>query len=162
MRTALFAGSFDPPTLGHWDIIQRAAKLFDKLYIVVGVNSSKKKAFLSASQRVDLLKKLTNNLKNIEVLQYEGLTVDLAQQLNVLYLVRGIRNSHDFENESILAGMNKSLTGVETVLLATDERYRAIQAHLIHDIARSGKRLHQFVPEILEEEIFSVFSSPQR
>ena len=120
MTKAMFPGSFDPPTLGHINIIERSAKLYDKLYVVVADNIAKKCLF-TAQERIKLIKDNFINHDNIEVLSYNGLTVDIAKELGVDVMIRGVRALADFGYEFELAMTNKQLLpGVETLFMPTD------------------------------------------
>src|SRR5262245_40710926 len=111
MRTAIFPGTFDPPTLGHLDIIKRAVKMFDKLYVGIGHNSQKPVDAFSTLEREKLLKDITKGIPNVEVATYEGLLVDFVKDKNISVIIRSIRNFSDYENEIILAHMNKEVSG---------------------------------------------------
>lgn len=154
MTTALFAGSFDPPSLGHLDIIQRASQLYTKLYVGVAINKNKAKGLLSAFEKVELLKKITDSLPNVEVVSFEGLVVDFAKKNNVSVLIRGLRPFQNFEHEYSMARANKNMSGIETVFLLANEESAYISSSLIREIAGFGKRLHGLVPVQIETEIY--------
>lgn len=115
-RRALFAGSFDPFTIGHADIVRRALLLFDKVFVVVAVNPAKHYLF-TADERVDAIRSLYQGESRVEVVAYEGMMADLASQVGARFVVRGVRSVIDFEYEKVEADFNKRLGGLETVLL---------------------------------------------
>lgn len=154
MKTAVFPGTFDPPTLGHMEIIERAAVLFDRLYVAVVAENAKHPHPLSLQERLKFLKAMVSPLNNVEVVSFSGLVVDFAEKQNAGFLVRGLRNGFDFEYESQMASANREMTGVETVLLIASPQYSHISSTLIREIAANGRRLEGFVPKIVEEAIF--------
>ncbi|MEI6947620.1 pantetheine-phosphate adenylyltransferase [Paraflavisolibacter sp. H34] len=146
-RIALFPGTFDPITLGHLDIIERALPLFDKLYIGIGLNSNKMPMF-SAEQRILWLKELFQGDSRVEALVYEGLTVDCCKRIGARYIVRGIRYVNDFEYEKAIADMNRSLDGqIETVFLTCLPKFTSVASTLVRDVIRYGGDVSPFVPE---------------
>lgn len=153
MKTALFPGSFDPPTLGHFDIIQRAATLADKLYVGVAVNLRKAPVF-SIDERRDMLKLITKDMPKVEVLVFEGLVVDFAVDLKVESLIRSFRTSSDLDYEFAMALTNRQIGGIETSFLMAGEGLGHISSTLIKEVAWFGKRLSSFVPEEIEEQVF--------
>lgn len=154
-KKAIFAGTFNPPTLGHLDIIQRASHLCEHLYVVVFDNPSKEKPLFTNEERCRLLKKIVKKISNVEVIPFSGLLVDCAKKLKADFLVRGLRNSTDFDYESQMAVSNQVMSGVETVFLLSSPQYMHINAMLIREIARLGRRLNGFVPVEIEETIFN-------
>lgn len=158
MKKVIFPGTFDPPTLGHLDIIKRAANIFDYVYIAIGSNIRKKKTAFSIEERIYLLKAVTSSLHNVEIVTFNGLLVDFVNQLQVHVILRAVRNVSDFDYENLQAQMNRQLGGVETLYMVADEKYRLISSTLIREIASFGKRLHAFVPEEVEEMIFNHLS----
>lgn len=158
MKKALFAGTFDPPSLGHADIIQRAAQLYETLYVGIATNSTKKFIF-SALEREKMLHAITKGLPNVKVVIFEGLVVDFAKEKKVDCLVRGLRGCADLEFEFQMAFSNKKMTGIETQFLMADERYAHISSTIIREIATNGRRLHGFVPDAIENEVFNFLAS---
>eukprot|EP00343_Euplotes_focardii_P001852 CAMPEP_0205802344 /NCGR_PEP_ID=MMETSP0205-20121125/4625_1 /ASSEMBLY_ACC=CAM_ASM_000278 /TAXON_ID=36767 /ORGANISM="Euplotes focardii, Strain TN1" /LENGTH=159 /DNA_ID=CAMNT_0053068583 /DNA_START=57 /DNA_END=533 /DNA_ORIENTATION=- len=145
-RIGLYAGSFDPPSVGHLDIIQRACTLCDKLYVGIGINPQKKPVF-SHDQRMDLLYKITRNLGHeVEPILIEGLTADFIQENDVNFLIRGIRSHSDLDSEIIMAIMNRKISGVETVMLMAEEGKVHISSTMIRTLGKYKKKLHNFVP----------------
>src|SRR4051812_34290571 len=112
-RRGLYAGSFDPPSEGHKDIINRAASLCDKLYVGIGENPDKKLSLFSPFERIQLLKRITEHLTNVEVVQFQGLVVDFAQKNDIQFLIRGLRAYRDFEPEFQMALVNRKISGIE-------------------------------------------------
>ena len=133
-RIALFPGSFDPITLGHVDIIERALPLFDEIRIAVGTNSSKNYLF-SLEQRIAWIEQTFANEPKIKVVTYDGLTVDFAQQEGVNFLLRGLRNPADFEFEKAIAQANREMTPeLETIFLLTSARYAYISSSIVREV----------------------------
>lgn len=145
----MFAGTFDPPTLGHWDVVERSAPLFDKLYIVVANNTSKN-PLLSISQRLELLDELIKESpfkKKCEVVASEGLVADLCRELGVEYFVRGVRSSADFERELPMSAANEVLTkGVRTVLIPSTKEHTFVSSSMVREIFVLGGNISDFVP----------------
>lgn len=145
-RICLFPGTFDPITLGHIDIIERAVSLFDKLVIGVGINSSKQPMF-TIEQRTGWFKEIFKDEPRIEVVGYEGLTVDFCKKINARYILRGIRYVSDFEYEKAIADMNRMLEpGIETLFLTCSPSYSTISSTLVRDVIRNGGNVSMFVP----------------
>lgn len=155
MKKALFPGTFDPPTLGHLDLIQRASKLCDKLYIGIGHNSSKNKPLFTLSEKEELVKTITKDIRNAEVISFSGLVVECAQELKVDYLIRGLRTFSDFEYECQMAFANNKMTGIETLFLMADSQYAHLSSTLIKEIAHYKHRLTDFIPASIEEAVFN-------
>ena len=149
--TALFAGSFDPPSLGHLDIIVRAAKLFPRLIVGVAQRQEKlNKGLLPFEARVSLLKELTKDLANVEVMAYEGLTIEFAAANQVKHLVRGLRLTTSFQEEFQMALANRVLSTLETVFILGDENLSHISSTLIREIASKNASLEEFVSPAVE------------
>jgi pantetheine-phosphate adenylyltransferase len=157
---ALYPGTFDPPTLGHLDIILRAASFCDILYVAVGRSISKPACAFTAEERCDLLRKVTKNLSNVEVLSFDGLLVDCAQTVKAQVIIRALRNCQDFEQETMQASMNARLADVDTIFLSANEKYRQISSTLVREIARLGspKSLLPFLPAEIEPLVFERLS----
>lgn len=158
-RTAIFPGTFDPPNLGHIDVVQRAHKLFDRLYVAIGYNSNKPRAAFSPQERVELFKQATLDLPNVEIVSFNGLLVDYMDQRSITTIIRSIRSFSDFEYEMTLAYMNRQISGIETIYIIPDEKFKLISSSLIRDLARYGKRLDQFVPAVIEPLVFERLSA---
>lgn len=153
MRTAIYPGSFDPPTLGHWDLIQRAAKLVDKLVVAVLQNPAKHCAF-TVAERVGFLRELTADLGNVEVTSFNGLLVDYAKHQDAHFIVRGVRAFSDFEYEFQMALMNRKLSSdLETVFLMPKEEYSVVSSRIVREVGSMGGALSDLVPAVLLERI---------
>lgn len=146
-KTALFPGSFDPITKGHESIILRALPLFDKIIVAIGINEQKK-SFFPLEERKGWIQKVFADHPKVEVITYEGLTVNLCQKLDARYIIRGLRTSADFEFERSIGQMNKKmLPDIETVFLLTTPEYTALNSYIVRDIIRHGGDASSFIPE---------------
>ncbi len=146
-RIALFPGSFDPITKGHESIILRALPLFDQIIIAIGVNEQKK-SFFSLEKRKAWITQVFKDHDQIEVITYEGLTIDLCKELDVSYILRGLRTSADFEFERSIGQMNKKmLPDLETVFLLTTPEFTALNSNIVREIIRYGGDVSAFIPE---------------
>ncbi len=153
MSTAVYPGSFDPITNGHLDIIQRASKIVDKLYVAVLVNRNKKYMF-SLEERVEFIKKSTGGIANIEVVSYDGLLVDFCREKGANAIFKGLRAITDYEIEVQMALMNKRLeNNVETVLLVSAVDHSFISSSIIKEVAFYGGDIAGLVPEHVREAI---------
>lgn len=153
MKIAIYPGSFDPVTLGHLDIINRAAALFDRLIVVVMHNVNKHPVF-SVGERRDFLTRTTAHLPNVEVDSFGGLLADYAAQRGACTIVKGLRAMSDFESEFQMALTNRKLNpSVDTVFLTTSAEYMYLSSSMIKDIAVHGGRIADFVSPELEKEI---------
>ncbi|MCF7873782.1 MAG: pantetheine-phosphate adenylyltransferase [Candidatus Omnitrophica bacterium] len=147
MKKAIYPGTFDPITNGHLDIINRVSPLAEKLVVAV-VKDPPKNCFFSYNQRIDLVKKVTKDIKGLEVLGFDGLVIDFAHQIKANTIIRGLRTMSDFEYEFKMALTNKSLAPrIETLFLMTHPQYSFISSHLIKEIALLGGDLKKFLPE---------------
>jgi len=149
-RIALFPGSFDPITLGHVDIIERAVPLFDEIKIAVGTNSAKNCLF-SLEQRVHWIEQTFAHEPKISVITYEGLTVEFAKEQGVQFLLRGLRNPADFEFEKAIAQANREMVpDLETVFLLTSARYAYISSSIVREVYNHSGDFHKFVPATVQ------------
>lgn len=147
MRTAVYPGSFDPATNGHLDIIKRSARLVDKLIVGVLKNNAKEPLF-SIHERVELLKKLTKDMDNVEVESFSGLLVDFLKEKNATIIVRGFRAVSDFEYELQIAQTNYSLdNNIETICLITRVEYSFLSASIVKEVAMYGGDISKMVPQ---------------
>lgn len=145
-KIALFPGSFDPITLGHVDIIHRSKNLFDKIIIAIGQNSQKQNLF-PAAVRKQWLQEIFAADKNIEIAEYEGLTVEFCKQKQANYILRGLRNSSDFEYEKSIAAINTSMEpGIETVFIITSPEYSHISSTLVRELIKYKGKFSHLVP----------------
>lgn len=145
MKRALFPGSFDPFTIGHYSIVKRALELFDEIVIGVGVNSSKKSLF-TPDERLQMIKQAFANEPRVVVMSYDCLTIDFAQSVQTNYILRGLRTVADFEYERSIADANRLLSGIETITLFTEEQYACVSSSLIRDLYHYGKDIQAFLP----------------
>jgi len=145
---ALFPGSFDPMTIGHEDILRRALPLFDWIIIGIGHNS-KKQSLFPLQQRLSWIESIFSDVDNIEVTYYEGLTVDFCKQRGIQYILRGLRNSSDFEMERQVAQLNHQMKGIETVSLITKPEYSHISSTIVREIYTNRGDISSFVPQVI-------------
>ena len=148
MKRAIFPGSFDPFTLGHYDILKRGLALFDEIVIGIGRNSTKKDTF-PIREREEAIRKIFKDEPRIKVAIYDCLTVDFAQEQQASFILRGIRCVEDFEYERNMAEANKQLANIETVILYTRREYAHISSTLVRDLYSYGKDMSAFVPNEL-------------
>jgi pantetheine-phosphate adenylyltransferase len=152
-KICLFPGTFDPVTLGHTDIIGRALPLFDKLVIGIGRNSNKT-AMFSEEQRLGWLSEIYTNEPKIQVLAYDGLTVNCCKSIGADFILRGIRYVNDFEYEKAIADMNRSLAhNVETIFLTCLPKYTSVASTLVRDVIRNRGDVSQFLPDVVKKTI---------
>jgi pantetheine-phosphate adenylyltransferase len=146
MKIALFPGSFDPITKAHVDILKRSISLFDKVYVGIGLNSNKK-PLMEADKRLEMLKAVFTAEPKIEVISYEGLTVNFCEKIGASYMIRGIRTVSDFEYEKAIAQMNHALIpDIESIFILSKPGYSSISSTIVRDILRYGGDVSQFVP----------------
>jgi len=145
MKKAVFPGSFDPITLGHTDVIDRALQLFDRIIIAVGINVDKKYMF-DVDKRVEMIRAVYGDNPRITVESYTGLTVDYCKRKQADFILRGLRNPQDFEFEKAIAQTNRKLGGIETVFFLTGIETSHISSSIVRDILRNGGRVDQLVP----------------
>ena len=149
---AIFPGSFDPITLGHIDIIKRSAKIFDKLVIAIGDNPDKRSTF-SVHERIELIQTCLGEISNVEVKSYTGLTVKFAQKIGAKTIIRGLRNSADFQYESQIAFTNQAVTGIETLFMLTAPQHAFTSSSLIRQVASMKGDISKFVPQIVADRL---------
>lgn len=157
MKNVLFPGTFDPPTLGHLDIIERASHLYGKVFVGVACNSTKKPLF-SQAERVVMMSEITSHLANVEVVVIEGLVADYVDQHQIEGIVRGLRAFSDYEGEIRMALANRRMAGVETLFLVSSEHLAHLTSTLVKEIGRSGKHLELFVPQQLLSRIYAALA----
>jgi len=154
-RIALFPGTFDPITIGHIDIIDRAIPLFDKLIIGIGRNSNKAPMF-SEEQRMGWINEIYNNNPDVEAVIYDGLTINCCRTVGANFILRGIRYVNDFEYEKAIADMNRSLDyNIETVFLTCLPQYTSVASTLVRDVIRNGGDARQFLPSVVANSIMN-------
>jgi len=157
MVKAVFAGSFDPPTNGHLDIVKRASGLFDSLDVVVSVNPEKKYMF-SDNERLEMMEELIKPFKNVSVHLYQGLIVNYAKKIDAKVLVRGVRSTNDFGYEFELALMNQNLNPeIETVFLQSKEKYAIVKSSSIKQLAQFGGDISRMVPPLVAEALLNKY-----
>ena len=163
MRTlAVYPGSFDPPTNGHLDIIERSSRVFSRVIVAVAVNL-RKNAFFTPAERVRMLKRLTSTMGNVEVTSFRGLLVDFARLREAHILVRGIRAISDFEYEYQMAHMNRKLDQeIDTVIMMTGERHSAISSNIVKEIARFGGKIDDLVPPLVRDILMRKLKGAKR
>ncbi|MCH7400888.1 pantetheine-phosphate adenylyltransferase [Belliella kenyensis] len=146
-KTAIFPGSFDPFTKGHHDIVMRSLELFDKVYIGIGYNSSKKNRYFDIDEMVSKIKSVYQHNDRVEVIVYNELTAFLAKKIGANFLIRGLRNTTDFEYENTISQMNRNLNeSLETVFLITSPEFAAISSTIIRDVHRYGADIKAYLP----------------
>ncbi|MBE7050016.1 MAG: pantetheine-phosphate adenylyltransferase [Ruminococcaceae bacterium] len=160
-KTAVYPGSFDPVTNGHLDIIKRASKKFDKVYVAILTNSAKKPRF-SLEERIDWLKRATKELINVEIVSFSGLLVDFAKGIGADIIIKGLRAVSDFEYEFQMALTNRQLQpDIETMFLMTNGRYSYLSSSIVKEIANYGGKLQGLVPDFMIEEIYEKIKKNQ-
>lgn len=161
-RTAVYAGSFDPPTFGHLDLIERAGKMFDRLIVAVGRNNEKTSLF-TPDERIEMLQHATGDLSNVEITSFRGLTVDFAREQGAIALIRGLRVLSDFEYELTLAVTNHKLDPeIDTVCLMPSERYLLVSSRFVKEIAMFGGDVSQFVPEEVVQRLAQKYNTASK
>ena len=151
MKRAIFPGSFDPITLGHTDIINRALPLFDEIIIAVGINADKKYMF-SLKERLNFIKESYINIPKIKVETYSGLTIDFCKKIDADFILRGLRNPADFEFEKAIAQTNRKLSKIETVFLLTSSDTSFISSSIVRDVLRNGGDISSLVPKSVSKK----------
>jgi pantetheine-phosphate adenylyltransferase len=150
---AIYPGSFDPPTNGHLDLIERGAKIFEELVVAILRNSEKSPMF-SVAERLEMLRELTAHLKNVRIDTFDGLTVEYAKSIEATCILRGIRAISDYEYELQMALMNRKLEStLETVFMMPADKYSYVSSRLVREVAQAGGPVKGLVPEIVEEKL---------
>ena len=155
---AMFAGSFNPPTLGHLDLLQRAAGMFDQVVVAV-LGQPEKRYALSLEARADMLRRVTRHLSNVEVVFSAGMLTDLARDLGVDVVLRGVRNSADLPLEMQLANAYRTLGGLETLMMSSSPQYCMLSSTIVRDCAMHGAPLDAMVPRELMDEIYAAYGN---
>ena len=146
MKKAIFPGTFDPFTIGHFSVVKRALTFMDEIIIGIGVNDSKRTWF-PTERRVEMIRALYADKPRISVEAYSGLTVDFARERGAGFIIRGIRTVHDFEYEETIADINRKLAGVETILLFTEPELTSVSSTIVRELLQFGKDVSPFLPE---------------
>jgi len=149
MRKAIFPGSFDPFTLGHYDILKRSLSLFDEIIVGVGKNNQKKTMF-SEKQRLSFIENCFKDEKKIKVEAYQGLTIDFCKKVGASFIVRGIRNNGDFEFEKAIARTNRKLSKIETIFLLTSAKTSFISSSIVRELILNNGDYKQLVPNSVD------------
>jgi pantetheine-phosphate adenylyltransferase len=149
-KIAVFPGSFSPFTVGHQSVVDRALLLFDKIIIAIGINSEKNE-FFSIEERMEWISSVYGNNSKIEIQRYEGLTVDFCKNEGANFILRGLRDSHDFKFEKNIAQMNKELNStIETIFIITPPEMSHISSSIIRDIIKNGGDVSKFLPKEID------------
>ncbi len=157
MRIAVYPGSFDPLTNGHIDVVERAVKLFDFLIVAISRNASKKPLF-TVAERLDMLDQVLRPFNNVQVDSFEGLTVNYAKSKNAQAIIRGLRAVSDFENEFMMALINKKLMpGIETIFLTTRAEFAFISSSAVKEAAFFGGCVQELVPQYVMDKLFQKY-----
>lgn len=158
MRKAIFPGSFDPLTLGHLDLIERASRMVDELVVAVLRNNTKNPLF-SSDERVSMIKEVTKALPNVSVKSFDGLTVDFADREHAELIVRGLRTAMDFEYEQAIAQTNHALNHrIETLFLTTSLQYSYLSSTIVRDVASHGGDISEFVPSYIAGRVYDKYN----
>ena len=156
MTAAMYPGTFDPITLGHEELLRRISNLFDEVIVAIA-SSPRKELMFSIDERIHLAKEVLSDLQNINVIAYEGLTVDFAQKNNIQVVVRGLRSAQDFDYELRLADMNRRLSEeIETIFL-TPNKYAFVSSSLVREIASMGGDVSKFVSPAVQQALVAHF-----
>lgn len=146
-KIAVFPGSFDPVTKGHISVVERALPLFDKIIVAVGINTSKNRMF-ELEQRLEWLESSFAEMDKVEIKKFEGLTVNFCKEQNAQFILRGLRNTTDFEYEKAIAQMNSKMNkNLETILLYTEPEFAAISSTIVREIIKTHGDARQFLPD---------------
>lgn len=145
MRVAIFPGTFDPFTVGHQSIVERALPMVDRMIIAIGVNSQKK-PLISVDKRMQMIADIFADQDKVEVMSYSGLTMDFAKKVGATTIVRGVRNALDFEYESSIARINYKISGIDSVFLLTLEEHSSISSSIVRDLMIHGGDVTDFIP----------------
>lgn len=152
MKRAIFPGTFDPFTIGHYSVVKRALTFMDEIIIGIGINDSKRTWF-PTEKRVEMVKKLYADEPRVMVEAYDNLTVDFAIQHDAGFIIRGIRTVRDFEYEETIADINRKLAGIETILLFTEPELTSVSSTIVRELLHYGKDVTPFLPEGLDINI---------
>lgn len=146
MRRAIFPGTFDPFTIGHYSVVRRALTFMDEVVIGIGVNDNKN-TYFPTEERLRMISDLYRDEPRVKVQAYDNLTIDFARTVGAGFILRGIRTVKDFEYEETIADINRKLAGIETILLFTEPELTCVSSTIVRELLRYGKDVSQFLPE---------------
>jgi len=149
MKRAIFPGTFDPFTVGHYSIVMRSLSLMDEIVISIGVNENKS-TYFPIDKRVEMIRDLFKDEPRIKVESYDCLTVDFAQQMDATFILRGIRTVNDFEYEETIADVNRAISGIETIILFTEPQLTSISSSVVRELLHFNKDVSNFLPKGLK------------
>jgi pantetheine-phosphate adenylyltransferase len=149
MNRVVFPGTFDPITIGHVSVIERALKLFDEVIIAIGINQNKK-TFFPVEKRVEMISSLFEDNNSVKVATYEGLTIDFVKAAGARFILRGIRSVNDFEYEKNIADVNRQISGIDTFILFTEPEHAHVSSSIVREMLSYGKDVSPFVPQKLK------------
>jgi len=159
MKTAIYAGTFDPITFGHIDIIERAANIFDKIVVVIGINASKQNLF-NENERKQMAEESLKHLSNIEIVVHKGLTVKIARKYKAIAMIRGVRAVSDFDYEFQIALANRKIENeIHTIFMMPDEKYSYLSSSVVRELASYGEDVSSFVSLFVAKELAKKFNS---
>ncbi len=151
MRRAIFPGTFDPFTIGHYSVVKRALTFMDEIVVGIGVNDAKRTWF-PTERRVEMIRQLYADEPRVKVEAYSDLTIDFAARQDAKFIIRGIRTVRDFEYEETIADINRKLSGIETILLFTEPELTSVSSTIVRELLHYGKDVSAFLPENLNIE----------
>lgn len=146
MKRAIFPGTFDPFTIGHYSVVHRSLTFMDEVIIGIGINENKN-TYFPVEKRLEMIETLYRDEPRIKVMSYDCLTIDFAQQVEAGFIIRGIRTVKDFEYEETIADINRKLAGIETILLFTEPELSCISSTIVRELLTYNKDISQFLPE---------------
>jgi len=161
MKTAVYPGSFDPITNGHLDIIERSSKIFDKVYVAI-LNNSSKKSLFTVEERCELIERVTKNIPNIEITSFDGLLINFVREKGSNVIIKGLRAISDFEYEFQMALLNKKLVPeMETLFMMTSVNYSFLSSSAVREIAKNGGNIDGLVPDCIKDRIITKLACGQ-
>lgn len=146
MKRAIFPGTFDPFTIGHFSVVRRALTFMDEVVVGIGINENKRTWF-TTEKRIEMIRQLYKDEPRVQVEAYSDLTIDFARRMDARFIVRGIRTVKDFEYEETIADINRQLSGIETILLFTEPELTSISSSVVRELLSFGKDVQRFLPE---------------
>ncbi len=149
MKRAIFPGTFDPFTIGHFSVVKRALTFMDEIVVGIGINENKRTWF-STEKRIEMITSLYRDESRVSVAAYDDLTIDFAHRMNARFIIRGIRTVKDFEYEETIADINRQLSGVETILLFTEPELSSVSSSVVRELLSFGKDVKRFLPKDMD------------